>query len=284
MEPLNYCRQILQDMPDAPPKLRNDTLYGDAARLLVKALARSSQKFMLPMNGKMLDDKDLKALPDDEVLRLPFNTIALEVPIAERDIGDDLRVGKCVVFASEVPDWQRIGLPCASLAIVSAHYFKSENGAGWLPTARFWMPAVSYIDRDRRSPEGLPAVKLYVSEDAERIGMKRIMAVAHCVLGFLNALACVNVTTETIAPRKPPKKSADALPFDSYHVLVLRNQGERGTGSGGRDHRSPREHVRRGHIRRLQSGARIWVNACVVARGAPGRVDKDYAMPAHGVA
>jgi hypothetical protein len=37
-------------------------------------------------------------------------------------------------------------------------------------------------------------------------------------------------------------------------------------------HRSPREHLRRGHIRIYQSGRRIWVNSTLVNAGVGGRI------------
>lgn len=40
----------------------------------------------------------------------------------------------------------------------------------------------------------------------------------------------------------------------------------------------PREHLRRGHIRRLPDGRKIWVQACVVGSRALGVVRKTYAV------
>ena len=46
----------------------------------------------------------------------------------------------------------------------------------------------------------------------------------------------------------------------------------------GGTHASPRTHLRRGHIRRLRWGPKVWVNSCVVNPGAIGGVNKDYAV------
>lgn len=41
---------------------------------------------------------------------------------------------------------------------------------------------------------------------------------------------------------------------------------------------SPREHLRRGHIRRLEDGRKFWINAAVVAAGNGGKIHKDYGI------
>ena len=97
---------------------------------------------------------------------------------------------------------------------------------------------------------------------------------------MLNALGCSNVQIERSKPKRAGKKVKAALPFDAYHVLTIDAPGRAGdrvvpTGP----HRAPREHLRRGHIRRLADGRRTWVNATVVASGRRGGViKKDYAI------
>jgi hypothetical protein len=87
------------------------------------------------------------------------------------------------------------------------------------------------------------------------------------------------VHTQKLPPLKAPKKKAkDALPFDSYHILTVDAPGGGNLNGRSGGHRSPREHLRRGHIRRYENGARIWVNATVVNAGIGGRVSKDYLL------
>ena len=76
-------------------------------------------------------------------------------------------------------------------------------------------------------------------------------------------------------------RKCGALPFDDYHVLTINvgGQGQR-EGAANGSHRSPREHLRRGHIRRLQDGRKLWVNATVVNPGVGAKVMKDYRMEA----
>ena len=105
------------------------------------------------------------------------------------------------------------------------------------------------------------------------------------VLQFLNILACSNVSVEH-SPAPGGKRKEGALPFDSYKYLSVGQVSDGcsgGNGGGGGSHRSPREHLRRGHIRRLGTGKTGWINAMVVGRkeGA-GRVYKKYEVKPQG--
>jgi len=107
-----------------------------------------------------------------------------------------------------------------------------------------------------------------------------------CILGELLAvLACVNVTMER--REAPPKLVRKRLknsrePFYDVHLLVLAGRAV-STGGGvhveGEDGYKVREHVRRGHIRRLSDGRSVWINHTLVAAGSKaGRSNKTYSM------
>jgi hypothetical protein len=96
------------------------------------------------------------------------------------------------------------------------------------------------------------------------------------LLGFLNIMQCSNIKHELSSPKKAnvPKM---AFGFDSYRILTIDGPSGVGKGLEGGSHRSPREHLRRGHIRRLGDGRKVWVNAAVVGAGkGAGVVHKDY--------
>ena len=104
-----------------------------------------------------------------------------------------------------------------------------------------------------------------------------------CILAeMLAVLACANVTTETRpAPEKLVRNRLKngREPFYDTHLLVL--AGRIVTAQGGsvsisdEDGFKVREHVRRGHIRRLSDGRTVWVNNTLVAAG---RSDKTYSV------
>lgn len=265
MEHLNYCRQIamLAKAKAQVPSL-SDADRREALHLM--DLCAASQKFLLPFDGKLLDDAEFRALDDSVPLRLPHQLIALEFRGLLGSV-DRPTEARRVVFCSEDNDdifvWPFAWLP--------------ENGT-WATKPTLRLPKVGYMDRT--NPKDVHFFAAVVGRD-----MTAAEAASHDVatlLGFCNALACSNVRTERSEPKKFGKKIKAALPFDAYHVLTIDVLGQAGgrTGLGG-PHRSPREHLRRGHIRRLADGRRIWVNATVVAAGrGGGTVTKDYALRA----
>lgn len=96
-----------------------------------------------------------------------------------------------------------------------------------------------------------------------------------------NLLQCVNVrTVDNPAPVKlnAKRKARGKLPLYSFKTLHLAvpNLRSEGLVLGG-THASPRLHLRRGHVRHLGEGRRVWVQACVVGSG-PGVVEKDYRL------
>ncbi len=112
------------------------------------------------------------------------------------------------------------------------------------------------------------------SESAGAIQTAHAMA-----LNAFYILGCSNVQTEDhAAPAALNKKRAKSgkFPVLEYKTLVLKPGAPRVAGqSMGGTHASPRVHLRRGHVRRIQSGRRVWVQACVVG-STHGMILKDY--------
>lgn len=117
-----------------------------------------------------------------------------------------------------------------------------------------------------------------VREDGERIRIGEYNDQHMVLLSFLNALSCSNVAIEKPAVSPVRRAIKTALPFDAYHIVVI-DASPSSAGNTGASHtgRRPREHMRRGHIRRYETGLRIWVNACVVAAGG-NKIHKEYAI------
>lgn len=108
-----------------------------------------------------------------------------------------------------------------------------------------------------------------------------IYYVTYVILGFITALQCSNVVeADQVAEPKLNKSRVKKgkQPFFNYKVLTIDTQKNRSgkadsVSAGGRSHSSPRAHLRRGHIRRLED-KNIWVNPCVV--GDKDFLSKDY--------
>ncbi len=101
------------------------------------------------------------------------------------------------------------------------------------------------------------------------------------LLQFCIMLSCQNVTTHT-QPQTTEAKNAKRirhgkLPLYEYKILELKsNASGQSSGDAGGTHESPRCHLRRGHIRRLESERRIWVRAAVVGNPHRGVIEKEY--------
>jgi len=105
------------------------------------------------------------------------------------------------------------------------------------------------------------------------------------VLELCEALTCSNVRAdplERIDAAKNARRVRDGkLPLYETKVLTIDvaggKPGVHGHAHG--DRASPRQHLRRGHIRRLES-RNVWVNAAVVGSAGAGRIDKAYNVEA----
>lgn len=264
MEHLNFCRNLTKQYAAIVEVPGLDETF--RARMNhAMDLAAASQKFLLPDGGLLLDDPELRAIDGNLPLRLPHHFLALEFLHADDEDRPDV-LTKRIVFARERGDF--VHLSGAGFEAHSALWV-------WMPECA--IPMQDYLDRS--APSGRAAVRFrpLAPWDAGPDCYPLYLKVFMC---FLNALACSNVHVARSEPRKAGKKVRAALPFDAYHVLTINvpgRAGERGGFAG--PHRAPREHLRRGHIRRLTDGRRIWVNATVVAAGrGAGVVKKDYAL------
>ena len=96
-----------------------------------------------------------------------------------------------------------------------------------------------------------------------------------------SVLNCANVTTGIIDPPIALNKKRAAKgkkPLFSYHVLQLVvGKGDKSESAGG-NHASPRMHLRRGHLRRLETKT-VWVRPAMINIGSnSGSVAKDYSI------
>lgn len=103
------------------------------------------------------------------------------------------------------------------------------------------------------------------------------------VLELLEALSCRNVE-QTIIQKCDKVLNArrinkGKLPLYEERILTIKVNAKQGTGTRTGTHESPRQHLRRGHIRRLETG-NIWVNACVVGSSEKGVIKKSYNVAA----
>lgn len=102
------------------------------------------------------------------------------------------------------------------------------------------------------------------------------------LLQACSVLNCANVATADIPPAAAINKKRQASgkqPFFTYKVLQVADERRAASAAnGGSTHGAPRMHLRRGHLRRLESNT-IWVRPTTVNAGSKlGSVAKDYAL------
>lgn len=283
MQNLNYCRQARKSIQQTIKAASYDKLkmIGFSKEEVNKHVSfqkhvllsiEKSVKFILPENGMILEDKSLKALDEKEKINLPFPIVALEYEF-DNYIGDfdpslQHRPKKYILIAEKIEN---------GISIIPVYYV-TELGM-WCSHPAVYMPDIDFIYRQKNTTDGWPCLAIS-NPNEHTISGDEYISETRILLSFINALQCSNVGIEKSAgnPKKNGLKSS--LGFDEYNVLTVINTNKQSSGveSIGGTHRSPREHLRRGHIRRLATGVKIWVNAAVINAGIGAKIHKTYAV------
>jgi len=129
--------------------------------------------------------------------------------------------------------------------------------------------------------------KLFGKKQAFADAMNDVSPEAVAVLELCEALSCSNVGTD-IHQHEPDQRVSERrkrdgkLPIYETKMLALNVPGtaSRHGGISGAQRADVRQHLRRGHIRRLQDGRKIWVNSCVVGSDSNGVINKSYSIEA----
>lgn len=292
---LNFAAQVARDCRRIESYLRAQGSHDDAATagdLADRIVA--AEHFELPEGGFLFDD-GLNALAG-LALRLPFRSTTIEF-IGRDPAGRTLRrLGLCDEFLDA----------SGALNIRVVAFARDEGRWGIVPVGIVF----SADDWEKISADGIPFCEFaadpalappappryafrpvpIMAESAKHVteGRRALIeqiagasAVAESLLSMLSALACSNVTAE-IAERADPKVNArriraGKLPIWETRILTVlcpRHAINR-TGQQG-ERASPRQHLRRGHVRHLADGRRIWIQPALVGDPANGRIRKFY--------
>lgn len=265
MQPLNFCRQVIKQFRETG-SLGGWADIGTTNAVETVNAAEKAVKFCLPDGGKIINDTELRGLDGGIELHLPFNLIALEFIVTAPPEEGRFRSSKRVVIAEEKEEF----LECRAL-------FWADDHNQWRALPDFDIPKKDYMFKQDGS--------LMLRLNTLAITLSDVQQEVEVLLDFINALQCSNVDITKEKGRKNNKSTKNPLPFDDYHFLTITRSEDAttsasGVGPGARSHRSPREHLRRGHIRRLPTGKKVWVSAAVICAGQGGRVHKDYRLTA----
>lgn len=318
MIPGNYTTHLIEDNLTYLGQLEKmgPPLWGDAKFLsgTLKLMATAT-KFILPEGGYYVDWSD-PTKKELESIRLPYPVVTLEFAVGkgvtELKPGQK-RSSQRVLVCFEQEKQGRLGFNLISFA----RNDEDKSWAG-SPMVMFYPydNSMSVVDKSEVPPDVVEMMGEQAKKKssftlfevvcvtpmqrtfevfAQRAGrdlasFERILALElgqdlGVVLEFLNVLNCANVEIVKIEESKALNKKRarqGKIPFFEYKQLMVRpgKSYVKGKKEGILEawRNSPRQHLRRGHIRRLQKGTRIWVTSHLVGDPQKGRVEKEYRM------
>ena len=293
MEHYNYCgyaladykkfRRLLEENAKPSAIIVSDFLH---------KLLHKSQKFIMPEHGLVRDLSEdeianLKCALDDS--KLPYDCVSLEyssfgkqniiLAFAKNLIDDSVKF--IFDYDSEYYFWH----------FVREKYWLPHHYGGFLRKDVDIFD--NYTELLLKSPILLGEVGLELLEnDMEdfvtnmdedsnlALYFKDLQNSAMTLLLFLNAINCSNVTVEKASPAKRSvlQKTSPKAYYEHHFLRIDTNSKNVSSVALGGSHASPREHVRRGHVRRLADGKTIWINDTVVNAGTEYKIDKTYCL------
>lgn len=306
--PLNYWGQARPFLERLKPKLHP---MDQAMLETIIDTADKAPKFILPDEGRLLE-RDKQALFKDEqldTLHLPFPEMVIEYPVAYSkgenfDPKEAARSTKRLAILIDLKHLAtRLKVPFPAgmdvgIMVVPISYYDEMDfwvpmpAAGVLNSTDDEVPDHAYSNLSYQVVAWLPhmlngaAKKARKTEDEMLKHMHNDVNSECCaVIDMLQIMQCSNVkatklnTVNTSVNRK--RASKGKTPLFEYHVLAVdlagvnSHVGIRPTYEPS-DRKSPRQHLRRGHIRQCHSGKRVFVQAAMV--GSRGQVSKTYAV------
>ncbi len=243
-----------------------------------------AQHFYVPDNGDLVGHLDHKYSMKGFPVRLPFSTITASVVLA----GGGNTV-KMVVIAKESVATLNNEIPRSP--VIECRSALSTNGGCWVAN-----PVIALIDTNActRGEETACELRPFLS-DADSLPASMLdpltthaLAAASVLFNLLAALSCENVSftsagvsnpsqaAKSLAKNREPKYATRLLKIATPVEKLKIIGGEPSIKSPDCTRTGPKQHLRRGHIRTLPSGRRVWVNECLVGDESNGRLDKKY--------
>src|SRR5687768_10619634 len=141
----NFCRQVMKEFSayvNIPDNI-GLAYQADLAPIWnVVDLIGRAKKFILPYTGRLFEDRQYRALDENEPLRLPFQVIALEY-LADKSAGlvkPGLLSSKRLVLARE-----------DKFGIVVTPVIWIDKDQKWMSMPEVALPSTGYLDRHNTS-------------------------------------------------------------------------------------------------------------------------------------
>lgn len=312
---LNYAAQAHRGLiawaNSCPASVESDK---NAVLRFAEAISQAVH-FSIPDGGVLFDDGlkgiigEIVRLPYQQI------TIEYHVPLGELTEKAPYHSPKRLVFATELSRDQAKSLlanegdkfrDLVISDVVIFVFVASEVRGKWHPMPLGWLVNTSAweangvvnIDLRERGYKSrvagipYPTCPVIASKLVNDLGkqaalesmMHDISAEVVALFEFLEAMACSNVRA---TPIQKANSSVNArrvkqgkLPIWEIKTLTIDVPGRNGSARTGiplesEGRNSPREHLRRGHVR-IMGEKRIWVQSCVVSAGNTGAVAKTY--------
>jgi len=284
----NYAAQaeramMLMDEKDWQEKGGNwNPIYGAIATGI-----HTSVHFAIPDGGKIIND-DLRGL-DGQMLGLPYEQTVIEFHDEGKKVVLYLMLGEKSLWSEKwgkkfpKPDCEKCGvwiMECKEgLWRLNPHAVTFRYNVEY--NASEYKILNNEIHANSLLVDCFATSDITLTEKEKAQSMSMAKKCLFVVFELIEALSCANVATEVLEKtdlKKNKKRiKAGKLPLYETRVLVVKTPQniKKCQFGGGGTHASPRQHLRRGHIRRLPSG-NVWVNSCVVGDPRKGRINKSY--------
>lgn len=276
---------------------------------------KASHKFMLPHGGLIMND-DLKGLSIDD-FKLPYPQIIIEFSldvVAHNFVDLTMSTEKTTAILTETTvgeymkhiyseesikgaDEEVLNTKGIMLQVITCvKEAEGEPLEWWLPLPAavfmYWCPKPEAPELAEMTQIIIPStptmysmlMKQFPDQEKFEDYIRRMSSnEIKGMLELMEVLSCSNVKIDTVSQVAPSvnlkRERKGKLPLYDYHILSVEKPAVLGKSEPqGGTHASPRQHLRRGHIRKYSNGRKIWVNACLVGDASKGFVDKDYAI------
>jgi hypothetical protein len=285
IQALNYCTHAIENLSleQFPAKEVADNIRPPFNKHTL-AVLRRSEKFIIPAGGELLDISKKIRPQYMDLVHLPYDAVALEVPTPPN--AEDSRAPNfcdATIFLLFYAGAQQLPRPDAgsssvdprTIIIRKIRHFRS---------LKLWdlLPAEAHVRPDLLD-EGEDFCRFATfCPTRQDVAVKELLDWGVDMLfQFCFTVNCQNVRREVHLPSialSKKRHKAGKVPLYSHWTLVLNGDGDAKGRELGGSHASPRLHLRRGHLRRLDTGPVIWVRHCMVGNPDRGVVEKDYAM------
>lgn len=313
--PLNYAAQAETQLRNHyNPIYKGRETDIKIAEIISDSLSRSVH-FRLPDDGIIFDD-NLKGIKGSEIklpynnITLEYNIVGTkygkdepEKTVSKRrlilceqgDYSIVANVIKCGLFK----EMGYAFLNMLSNSIMATTFYYIDNKWAVSPIGFLMQNAwesVPYASTNIKYPYTVGLMPFTVMPGMEHqlaseFGKEKVQAIylsenhydVTALLEFCEAISCCNVSSEIIQHEdkvaNKKRQAKNKLPLYETRVLTVSLPSKSTSTSSGyafAERNSPRQHLRRGHIRRLDDNRKIWVNSCVVGKSENGIIDKSY--------